>query len=130
MQRNIHIELGKTLDKSSSFDQFINDIRGCKHCAHVTPKLPIESNPVLQIAENARIRIIGQAPGRLAHETSKTFNDPSGVRLREWLGVDEVTFYNPQHFAITPMAFAFRGTMKKVTISRHEKNVRRFGMTN
>ena len=57
----------------------------------------------------SRIRIISQAPGLRAHNKRLPFYDPSGVRLREWLAVDETQFYEPDNFAITPMGFCFPG---------------------
>ncbi len=75
----------------------------------MVPPLPVTPNPVLQASRDSRIRIIGQAPGIRAHDSSLTFNDPSGDRLRDWLGVDRESFYNPDNFAITPMGFCFPG---------------------
>jgi uracil-DNA glycosylase len=66
--------------------------------------------PVLQMHTDARILIAGQAPGRRVHESGVPFDDPSGDRLREWLGVDRATFYDPRHFAILPMGFCYPGT--------------------
>ncbi|MBX3174743.1 MAG: uracil-DNA glycosylase family protein [Gemmatimonadaceae bacterium] len=58
----------------------------------------------------ARILIVGQAPGRRVHETGIPFNDPSGDRLREWLGVTRATFYDASQIALVPMGFCFPGT--------------------
>jgi uracil-DNA glycosylase len=55
---------------------------------------------------------VGQAPGRKVHETGIPFNDPSGDRLRDWLGVDRETFYDDQQVAIVPMGFCYPGTGK------------------
>jgi len=90
-------------------DCLMNRIRGCTACVNANPPLPVTPNPVLQASPQSRIRIIGQAPGIRAHDSSLTFNDPSGVRLRDWLGVEDATFYNPDNFAITPMGFCFPG---------------------
>ncbi len=87
----------------------LTDIRGCTACASSVPPLPVTPNPIIQATAQSKIRIIGQAPGALAHASSLPFTDPSGVRLREWLGVDEATFYTPDNFAITPMGFCFPG---------------------
>jgi uracil-DNA glycosylase len=65
---------------------------------------------VFQARPEARVLIVGQAPGRRVHETGRPFDDPSGVRLRRWLGVDEATFYDPACFAIVPMGFCYPGT--------------------
>jgi uracil-DNA glycosylase len=64
---------------------------------------------VLQGSASARICIASQAPGTRAHASGHPFSDPSGVRLRDWLGVDEPTFYDPSKFAIVPMGFCFPG---------------------
>ena len=66
-------------------------------------------NPIVQGNATSKIRIIGQAPGTLAHASGRPFTDPSGVRLRDWLGVNENEFYNEDLFAITPMGFCFPG---------------------
>lgn len=89
-----------------SLDQ---EIRNCTRCAEA---LPLEPKPILQIHANAKIALISQAPGRLAHESGIPWDDPSGVRLREWLDVDEATFYQPENFAIVPMGFCFPGKGK------------------
>jgi len=87
----------------------INDIKNCQLCAKY---LPQEPRPVLQFNPNAKILIAGQAPGRKVHETGVPFNDPSGDRLRAWMGIDRDTFYNPELIAIVPMGFCFPGTGK------------------
>jgi uracil-DNA glycosylase len=66
----------------------------------------------VQIDPAARILIASQAPGRRAHESGVPFDDPSGERLRGWLGVDKAAFYDPTKFAIVPMGFCFPGTAK------------------
>ena len=65
--------------------------------------------PVIQGNPSARILIAGQAPGLRVHQSGRPFDDPSGDRLRLWLGVDKATFYDPNIFAIVPMAFCFPG---------------------
>ena len=71
--------------------------------------LPHEPRPVLRGKASARILIAGQAPGTRVHESGIPFTDPSGDRLREWLGVDSKTFYDETLFAIVPMGFCFPG---------------------
>ena len=65
--------------------------------------------PVFQIDPQARILIAGQAPGRRVHETGVPFDDPSGERLRDWLGVSRDLFYDATQIAILPMGFCFPG---------------------
>ena len=74
------------------------------------PHLPMGPNPVFRINPKAKILVAGQAPGIRVHNTGIPFNDPSGVRLREWMGIDDETFYNEEKVAIIPMAFCYPGT--------------------
>ncbi|OOE57664.1 IclR family transcriptional regulator [Salinivibrio sp. ML323] len=80
--------------------------RACRLCQHWLPDGP---RPVIQASANARVLIIGQAPGQRVHESGLPFNDPSGDRLREWLGVTREQFYQPDLFAIMPMGFCYPG---------------------
>ncbi|QTQ14846.1 uracil-DNA glycosylase family protein [Treponema parvum] len=66
-------------------------------------------SPLYTASPHSRIALIGQAPGRLAQETNKTWNDASGRLLRQWLGVTDEQFYNPDLFAIIPMDFYYPG---------------------
>ncbi len=86
-------------------------IRACGLCAErfratATAHAP---RPIVWFRPSARILIAGQAPGKRVHESGRPFDDPSGRRLREWLGVDEDTFWDRARFAIVPMAFCFPG---------------------
>ncbi len=85
---------------------YLEQVRACSLCAGDMPNTP---NPVLQVAESARILVAGQAPGNLADRTGTPFNDPSGRRLREWMGVGEDEFYDASRVAIAPMGFCFPG---------------------
>ncbi|MEK1854713.1 MAG: uracil-DNA glycosylase family protein [Phyllobacterium sp.] len=87
----------------------IKACRICRDAPRYGPPLPDEPNPVCVVSSTARIVICGQAPGIRVHNSGLPFNDPSGVRLRDWLGVDRETFYNPDKFAIVPMGFCFPG---------------------
>ena len=89
-----------------SLHTLLREIRGCTICE---PELPLGARPVVQCDPAARILIVGQAPGRRVHESGIPFDDPSGDRLREWLGVDRERFYDPKSFAIVPMGFCFPG---------------------
>lgn len=86
------------------------DIAACRACA---PYLPHTPRPVTRVSEATRILIAGQAPGRLVHETGLPFNDPSGVRLRQWMGIDRETFYGRPEIGVAAMAFCFPGTNPK-----------------
>ncbi|GGG99619.1 uracil-DNA glycosylase [Glycocaulis albus] len=88
------------------FDTLAAEIRACRVCQG---DLPHPCRPVLQGSASARIRIIGQAPGTRVQASGRPFTDPSGERLRHWMGVSEAEFYDPRLFAITPMGFCFPG---------------------
>jgi len=81
-------------------------MRGCRICTD----LPLGPRPLFKIDPQAKILIAGQAPGRRTHEKGVPFDDPSGDRLRDWLGVDRQTFYDDPRIAILPMGFCYPGT--------------------
>lgn len=86
-------------------------IKSCRTCID-TPigmPLPHQPRPVAVLSKKARLMIIGQAPGTRVHASGKPFTDPSGDRLRDWMGIDEDTFYNPDKLAIAPMGLCFPG---------------------
>ncbi|QDG79717.1 uracil-DNA glycosylase family protein [Labrenzia sp. PHM005] len=88
-----------------------NDIRACRICVETPDKMPLphQPRPVLQTSSKARICICGQAPGTRVHKSGKPFTDPSGDRLRTWMGIGEDVFYDPDKLAIVPMGFCFPG---------------------
>ncbi|MDG1470547.1 MAG: uracil-DNA glycosylase family protein [Ascidiaceihabitans sp.] len=88
-----------------------DQIRACRLCAErfAQTHTAHEPRPVAWFKPGARILIAGQAPGARVHESGKPFTDPSGDRLRDWMGVDEATFYDRDQIAIVPMAFCFPG---------------------
>ncbi|HRI39948.1 MAG: uracil-DNA glycosylase family protein [Nitrospira sp.] len=92
-----------------SFTSLLTEVRSCALCAEHLLHGP---RPILQLHPNARILIAGQAPGRRVHESGIPFDDPSGDRLREWMGVTREVFYDPEQIAILPMGFCFPGTGK------------------
>ena len=88
-----------------------DDNANCRRCADrfaatATAHTP---RPVVWFRPGAKILIVGQAPGARVHAAGKPFFDRSGDRLRDWLGVDEDTFYDQSKLAILPMAFCFPG---------------------
>lgn len=87
----------------------LDEIRHCRACE---PHLPLGANPVIQAHAEARILIIGQAPGLKVHQSSVPWNDPSGDRLRSWLNIDRDTFYDPHKIAIMPMGLCYPGRGK------------------
>lgn len=91
---------------SRELNRLLVDARACRACSGV---LPLGPRPILQAHTDARILIASQAPGRIAHRSGVPFQDPSGRRLRDWMGVDEATFYDPRRIAIVPMGFCYPG---------------------
>lgn len=87
----------------------LKEVRACTLCAGHLPLVP---RPIFQLHASAPILIAGQAPGRAAHESGIPFNDPSGDRLRAWLGLSREIFYDASQVAILPMGFCFPGTGK------------------
>lgn len=93
---------------SDRFETLIKQVKNCTVCA---AHLPCGPRPVLQIDPHAKILIAGQAPGKKVHKTGIPFDDPSGDRLRKWMGIDKSAFYS-KHIAILPMGFCYPGTGK------------------
>lgn len=94
------------------FDHYLRAIRACRVCRdqpRYGKPMDHEPRPVLQVSQTASICIASQAPGVRVHESGKPFNDASGVRLREWMGVTEEDFYDASNVAIIPMGFCFPG---------------------
>lgn len=89
--------------------QLVKEVRACTLCAM---HLPLGPRPVLQFDPRARILIAGQAPGSKVHASGIAFQDASGDRLRDWMGIDAETFYDPRYIAIVPMGFCYPGTGK------------------
>jgi uracil-DNA glycosylase len=89
--------------------ELLQQVRSCQACAAF---LPHGVRPVLQVDERARILVVGQAPGRKVHESGVPFDDASGERLREWMGVTREQFYDASQIAILPMGFCYPGTGK------------------
>lgn len=87
------------------------EIRACRACAQTfgDTHTAHDPRPVAWLSETARILVAGQAPGMRVHETGIPFNDRSGDRLRDWMGIDRETFYDRRRVAILPMAFCFPG---------------------
>ena len=91
---------------NKTFDRLLRDIRHCQICASA---LPHEPRPVIRAKKSATLCIAGQAPGTRVHKSGKPFTDPSGDRLRAWMGVTDDQFYDDSKIAIVPMGFCFPG---------------------
>lgn len=87
-------------------NNLLNKIHRCEVCKE---HLPLGVRPIVQLNPFSKVVIIGQAPGRIVHDTGIPWNDASGRKLREWMNVDEATFYDPDCFSIMPMGFCYPG---------------------
>lgn len=93
-----------------SLEALLTEIRACRACA---PELAHEPRPVVRVTPATRLLICGQAPGRKVHESGLPFDDASGNRLRDWLGIDRDTFYGHSAIGVAAMAFCFPGINPK-----------------
>ncbi len=89
----------------------IREIQACRLCADrfASTATGHQPRPVVWFRREARILVVGQAPGARVHGSGRPFTDPSGDRLRHWMCVDETVFYDKSRVAIVPMAFCFPG---------------------
>ena len=95
---------------TGTLDALWREARSCTLCA---AHLPCEPRPVLRPSATARLLIVGQAPGTRVHATGIPWNDPSGERLRGWMGIDRETFYDQRRIAIVPMGFCYPGRLAR-----------------
>lgn len=93
----------------SDYRVLVRNIHDCTICSK---HLPFDPKPIFQFSPHARILIAGQAPGRKAHIVGRPFDDASGERLRDWMGINKSAFYNANNIALLPMGFCFPGTSK------------------
>lgn len=89
-----------------AFETLVTDMRACQICKG----LPLGPRPLFKMDRAVKILIAGQAPGRITHAKGIPFDDPSGDRLRKWLGVDRDVFYDDPRIGILPMGFCFPGS--------------------
>lgn len=89
--------------------ELLTNIRACEVCS---AQLPLGPRPIVAAHPNAKIIIIGQAPGTKVHETGIPWDDPSGKQLRKWLHVTDSVFYDASQIALIPMGFCYPGKGK------------------
>jgi len=101
-------KMSSKFDGSSdhTLERLLTAVRACNAC-HAY--LPLGPRPVLRAAASARILIVGQAPGARVHQTGIPWDDPSGERLRSWMGVTRDAFYDESRIAIIPMGYCYPG---------------------
>ncbi len=97
------------MSRSGRTLKVIQEARACTVCE---PELPFGALPLVAGSARSRIVIIGQAPGRLTHEAGVPWEDRSGERLRDWLGLSESEFYDESLIGLMPMGFCYPGTGK------------------
>lgn len=99
---------------SLTMTKLLRDIKACRLCADrfAATETGHGPRPVVRVSRTARLLIAGQAPGLRVHTSGVPFSDPSGDRLRAWLGIDGDVFYDVARIAIVPMAFCFPGYRK------------------
>ncbi|MEM7321413.1 MAG: uracil-DNA glycosylase family protein [Pseudomonadota bacterium] len=102
---------GPALNSPVSDPDIAAEIAGCRICADrfAGTATGHDPRPVVWFRPGARILIAGQAPGARVHDSGRPFTDPSGDRLRTWLGLSDAEFYDLSRVAIVPMAFCFPG---------------------
>jgi len=102
----IAIAVNAHSDTGPALDRLLQLVRACRVCeAH----LPLGPRPVLQAGSMAKILIVGQAPGAKVHASGVPWDDRSGERLRDWMGIDAPTFYDKACVAIVPMGYCYPG---------------------
>jgi uracil-DNA glycosylase len=99
-------EIADQAEGTGAFDRLRARIERCTRCADA---LPLGPRPVLRGRPSARLLIVSQAPGSRVHESGVSFDDRSGDRLRQWLGLDSACFYDEARVAIMPIAFCYPG---------------------
>jgi uracil-DNA glycosylase len=97
-------------NSQAALDRVLAEARACTLCA---AHLPLGPRPVLRGQVTARLLVLSQAPGTRVHETGLSFNDRSGDRLRQWLGMEREAFYDEARVAIMPMGFCYPGRYAK-----------------
>lgn len=86
--------------------KLLEEIRACTECEK---NLPLGPRPIVAASASSKIAIIGQAPGTAVHKSGIPWDDPSGRRLREWMGINDAVFYDETNIAIVPMGFCYPG---------------------
>ena len=91
--------------RAPALETLLAEVRSCRHCVD----LPLGPRPVLRAASSARLLIVGQAPGTRVHASGIPWDDASGDRLRDWLGLAKTEFYDERRIAIVPMGLCYPG---------------------
>lgn len=106
MSRVAAVRVRARPEGDAALDALLVRIRACRLCE---PALPLGARPVLQAGTGARLLIVGQAPGMKVHMSGVPWDDASGERLRDWLGLEPAAFHDPRRVVILPMGFCYPG---------------------
>lgn len=90
-------------------DKLLKEIKNCDKCK---AELPLGPRPIVEALKLSKIAIIGQAPGTKVHESGVPWDDASGNRLRDWMNLSKIEFYDTTCFALIPMGFCYPGKGK------------------
>ncbi len=90
----------------TTLEALLTEVRACTVCAKA---LPLPPRPVIQVSSSARVMVASQAPGKKVQQSGIAFSDPSGDRLRDWMGLSSWQFYDAKKIAIVPMGFCYPG---------------------
>lgn len=107
----------------TDIDALLAEVRACRACEDM---LPLGPRPVFQLSPTARILVASQAPGTKVHASGIPFSDPSGDRLREWMGISKLRFYDAENIAILRWGFAIRDE-RRAAMRRRGPNAHLFG---
>jgi uracil-DNA glycosylase len=96
---------------TDTFSSLSANIQACRLCADRfrATATAHDPRPVFWLGQGASILIAGQAPGARVHQSGRPFDDPSGDRLLDWMGIGREVFYDRTHISVLPMAFCFPG---------------------
>lgn len=94
---------------ATTLTSLLKEVRACTLCQE---QLPLGPRPIVQASQQAKILIAGQAPGNKVHQSGIPFDDASGERLRDWMGIGKEQFYDESLIALLPMGFCFPGPGK------------------
>lgn len=102
-------EYDRAYSPAEKLAALLREVRACRVC---DAQLPLGARPLIRGSATSRILIASQAPGTKAHLAGLSFSDPSGDRLRGWLGIPEEVFYDTNRIAIVPMGLCYPGRLK------------------
>ncbi len=99
------------LDNARPDDPILDGVVAAARACHLCADLPLGPRPVLRVSATARLLVVGQAPGTKVHASGIPWDDASGARLREWMGIGSDVFYDTARIAIVPMGLCYPGRL-------------------